>query len=461
MSFRSLIGKSFASSPYKRAMWFGLIVAPLFTLFAIAQAFFVHHETWATLREEQANWAQEIKNQIAYRDAWNLEGYRRASISAPGWYVLTTNGLIIDIEGFLPEFFPIAKVLDETVVLGPKTIIPETGEKWRIYGKRLDGGILVVGAQGDGDLASLDNKLKENAGRFGSTLAQAEKTDSRNVDFDIDYAILEDSGQLVSDWGGVPLRIDPAFLQQFSKGEVRTGIGTRSYVIFSTPIIDTHGGQVGSILIPRDITFMDLALHNQALFSFWASIALWAVIVLLSLLFIHTVVRRQQRLTSLKSRLARQDLEESHSIEFKRIFKWDSQQNLANNELRLRSFLKPVAAFLNSDGGTLFIGVGDDGTVCGIAEDLVCFNGSTDQFEREMMELVTAKIDPSHSRNIYVEFADILGNGGKVCVVDVLPASRPAFIRWNGEVYFFKRAGRMSEPLDPKEQHNYIRDKWR
>lgn len=75
--------------------------------------------------------------------------------------------------------------------------------------------------------------------------------------------------------------------------------------------------------------------------------------------------------------------------------------------------------------------------------------------------LFTAKIDPSHSRNVYVEFADILGNGGKVCVVDVLPASRPAFIRWNREVYFFKRAGRMSEPLDPEEQHNYIKDKWR
>jgi hypothetical protein len=461
VSFRSLVGKSFASSAHKRTILFGLVVAPLFTIFGIAQALFVRHQTWATLRQEQIVWAKEIKDQIAYRDTWNLEGYRRASISAPAWDIVTSGGLVVDIEGFLPNFFPPARLLDDSIVRGPKTIATETGEKWRMLGKKLNGGILVVGSQSADDVGSLDKKLEENADRFGSSLIQATKTDSRNIDFDVDYVVLSDSGELVADWGGVPIKVDPGFVEGFSNGETKVALGSKHYAIFSTPILDSQGKPVGIILVPRDITFMEIALRNQRIFSFWTSMFLWVFVVLLSVLFVHGVIRRQHRLSSLKSALAQQKLEESHSIEFKRVFKWDFQSNQPNNELRLQFFLKPVAAFLNSEGGTLFIGVEDNGTVCGITEDLATFNGSPDKFEREMMGLIGAKIDPSYSRYIYVEFARIHGlNGPTVCMVDVLPAVRPAFVRWNGEVYFYKRAGRMSEPLDPKEQHEYIQDKW-
>src|ERR1035438_4606426 len=121
---------------------------------------------------------------------------------------------------------------------------------------------------------------------------------------------------------------------------------------------------------------------------------LWLLVVLSSAPFVHTLLSRQQRLSSLRERLYNQQLVESNTIEFKPAFQWDSRVSQQRDELRLEFFLKPVAAFLNADGGTLFIGVCDDGRICGIEPDLALFQGSANRLELEMMQLISAKISP-------------------------------------------------------------------
>ena len=56
------------------------------------------------------------------------------------------------------------------------------------------------------------------------------------------------------------------------------------------------------------------------------------------------------------------ELGESSILEFKSTFQWDVVKGEQNKALRLSS-LKTIAAFLNSQGGTLLIGVEDD-TCC-------------------------------------------------------------------------------------------------
>jgi hypothetical protein len=62
-------------------------------------------------------------------------------------------------------------------------------------------------------------------------------------------------------------------------------------------------------------------------------------------------------------------LGESAVLEFKSTLQWDVRQAQANHNLRI-SVLRTVAAFMNSQGGTLVIGVDDDGTVLGLDRDL-------------------------------------------------------------------------------------------
>ena len=59
---------------------------------------------------------------------------------------------------------------------------------------------------------------------------------------------------------------------------------------------------------------------------------------------------------------------ESAELEFKSSARWDMKENKKNKEME-QVIVKTVAAFLNSDGGTLLIGVADDGTPLGLAHD--------------------------------------------------------------------------------------------
>ncbi len=60
---------------------------------------------------------------------------------------------------------------------------------------------------------------------------------------------------------------------------------------------------------------------------------------------------------------------ESAKIEFKSTLRWDVRENRVNKELQ-KVIAKTVAGLLNSEGGTLVIGVTDDGEVYGIETDV-------------------------------------------------------------------------------------------
>lgn len=75
-------------------------------------------------------------------------------------------------------------------------------------------------------------------------------------------------------------------------------------------------------------------------------------------------------------------LGESATLEFKSTLQWDVIQGKLNKELRF-SVLKTIAAFLNSAGGTLIIGVDDSGGIVGLGRDLqLVKNNSLDGFEQ-------------------------------------------------------------------------------
>ena len=150
-------------------------------------------------------------------------------------------------------------------------------------------------------------------------------------------------------------------------------------------------------------------------------------------------------------------LGESYSLEFKSTLQWDVVQNRQNNDLRL-SALKTVAAFLNSQGGTLVIGVEDDGTVLGLGNDLKLVNGSKDKFEQLLTRLVSDWIGMNVAPLYRVRFESI--GEREVCIVDVERSPEPTFLKTEKGKLFFIRVGNTTRALDHEETLRYVETNW-
>jgi predicted HTH transcriptional regulator len=107
------------------------------------------------------------------------------------------------------------------------------------------------------------------------------------------------------------------------------------------------------------------------------------------------------------------------------VIAWDMVQNQQAKHLR-QSVIKTIAAFLNSEGGTLLIGVDDDKVVLGLDQDLKLLGGSLDHFGQLLNSLVADNIGARYARLIRLHAEGV--NGKQVCVVDVDKAPEPAFV---------------------------------
>ena len=150
-------------------------------------------------------------------------------------------------------------------------------------------------------------------------------------------------------------------------------------------------------------------------------------------------------------------LGESATLEFKSTFQWDLVQGEINKALR-QSVLKTICAFLNSAGGTLVIGVEDDGNVIGLDNDLKTLGRSLDKYQVLLGTQIAEFIGPQYSPFLDVRFEDM--DGTQVAVVDVERSSEPAFLRAPRGSEFYVRMGSLSRMLDPEQTLEYTQNSW-
>ncbi len=151
-------------------------------------------------------------------------------------------------------------------------------------------------------------------------------------------------------------------------------------------------------------------------------------------------------------------LGESATLEFKSTIQWDVVRNEINKNLRF-SVLKTIAAFLNSEGGTLIIGVEDNGDVLGIDLDLSTLKKkSVDGFEQLLTDIIRDRIGVEYARFVKIRFAEIDEN--TICAVDVEKSPEPVFMEDSKGTMFFIRHGNTTRSLDPEEMHRYIQMNW-
>ncbi|MCL4561941.1 MAG: DUF262 domain-containing protein [Chloroflexi bacterium] len=150
-------------------------------------------------------------------------------------------------------------------------------------------------------------------------------------------------------------------------------------------------------------------------------------------------------------------LGESITLEFKSTLQWDVVQNQMSKPLR-KSVLKTVTAFLNSEGGTLVIGVEDNGNIYGLENDLATVSHSKDKFLNLLQTLIVDNIGAEFSPYVKTRIEGV--DGKEVCVVDVQRSGIPAFMSGENGKEFFVRSGNTTRQLDPEETVKYIGLSW-
>lgn len=148
-------------------------------------------------------------------------------------------------------------------------------------------------------------------------------------------------------------------------------------------------------------------------------------------------------------------LGESDRLEFKSTLQWDVRQNTVNKQLH-QSTLKTIAAFLNSDGGTLILGVEDDGKIYGLEKDLQSMNqGNLDKFERHLIQLITNCIGTKFIPYLRIRFATL--DAKPVCAVYVRPAApQRAFLKSDRGIELYIRTGNSTRSLSVPDIYDYL-----
>lgn len=149
---------------------------------------------------------------------------------------------------------------------------------------------------------------------------------------------------------------------------------------------------------------------------------------------------------------------ENEQIEFKESFRWDTRQEAINRKLEY-VIAKTIAAFLNSVGGTLLIGVADNGQIVGIERDLQKVKyKNTDGFYQKLTQTIETYLGIGVTHYISTSFESI--ENKFVCVIKIKQSRKPVYLRAKNQSEFWFRTGNVTRQLDVKRAHEYIEAHW-
>jgi membrane protein YdbS with pleckstrin-like domain len=149
---------------------------------------------------------------------------------------------------------------------------------------------------------------------------------------------------------------------------------------------------------------------------------------------------------------------EDERLEFKATLRWDLRASRVNRQLE-RAVLKSVAAFLNSGGGYVVVGVSDGREVVGLEHDCrtIQFPG-VDGFENHFTLVFNGSIGAAFRPLVRLHFRKLREKD--ICLVEVNPSPRPAYVRFDGAEEFYVRTGNTTTSLSLSEAAAYL-DLWR
>ena len=151
--------------------------------------------------------------------------------------------------------------------------------------------------------------------------------------------------------------------------------------------------------------------------------------------------------------------DEDYAVEFKSTARWDLRESKPNKAME-DAVVKTIAAFLNTDGGTLLIGVDNERHVLGLALDYARVrppNG--DGFVNWLTTHLINALGHTPVTRIRARIAT--HRGEELCRVDVARSARPVWAKTSREArVFFVRMSNSTRALPEDEVERYIEDRW-
>ena len=144
---------------------------------------------------------------------------------------------------------------------------------------------------------------------------------------------------------------------------------------------------------------------------------------------------------------------EGDQLEFKSTLRWNLKANRPGKEIEI-SAMKTIVAFLNSEGGTLIVGVEDDGSILGIEADNF---PNEDKFMLHFNNLIKQHIGLVPSKFIIFKTRPL--EDKNILVVDCQKSDKAVFLKQNADEHFFIRVGPGSRKLTFTETMNYLKKK--
>ena len=170
----------------------------------------------------------------------------------------------------------------------------------------------------------------------------------------------------------------------------------------------------------------------------------------------HEGERRESSVAELIS------LGETQFVEFKSTARVNLHTGQADRKIE-HVAVKTVCGFLNAEGGTLFIGVADDGAALGLGDDLATLRGrgGRDGYELFLRQCLDNGLSSPTAGVVRIGFDEM--DGREVCVVSVAASGKPVFAKSPGDgvaAEFWVRVGNATKQLHGEDMVTYQAEHW-
>ncbi|MEL7249790.1 MAG: RNA-binding domain-containing protein [Bacteroidota bacterium] len=145
---------------------------------------------------------------------------------------------------------------------------------------------------------------------------------------------------------------------------------------------------------------------------------------------------------------------ETDSIEFKSTLRWNLYTQKKDKAME-KAALKTIAAFMNTAGGILLIGVKDDGTPLGLDEDRFA---NHDKMLLHLTKIIQERIGPLFIQFLHFSIEQV--NGKDVLRIDCGPATKPAYYKEDQVDHFYIRTGPSTTDLRLSKVYSYIQERF-
>lgn len=154
-------------------------------------------------------------------------------------------------------------------------------------------------------------------------------------------------------------------------------------------------------------------------------------------------------------------------VEWKSSIAYVAGDIVPNIDKQLGVIMRVISSFQNSEGGTLYIGVNDNGQISGINQDFQHLNTgydvteldykyspTLDSYQLKIHNAVVQRLGKAANSNINIKFA----KEGNLyyCIVEVKPSKRPIYLDGNK---LYQRAGNMIQILTNDDMTNFVIDR--